>query len=82
MNFDKYTPTLSWAPYGTLEGKAYHSEAQRLEQQFFDDTARIFGYENHPKRSKLESIAWEEGHSSGLESVYHWAEELSELLKD
>jgi hypothetical protein len=82
MDFTKYISTLEWAPYGTPDGKAHWIERQDLEQQFFDDAAKILGYEIHPKRPKLEAIAWEHGHSSGLSNVYSWLEELSELIKD
>ena len=57
----------------------YEAEA-KLKQEFWDDCAEDFGLQNHPKREKLQEIAWEEGHSEGFRSVYQWYERLAELL--
>lgn len=60
---------------------AYGQETQRLQAMFFQDAAEELGYEKNTKRSKLEGIAWQMGHSSGLSEVYGHLQDLCELIK-
>ena len=60
-------------------------DSQREENAKIDECesrlAKEHGLENHPKRDKLWSMAWEYGHSSGFYEVEQWYNELAELLK-
>lgn len=67
---------------GYLEAiKAYKEEDARLLQLFWDDLAEEHGVTHNPKRSMLEGIAWENGHSSGLGEVANVYEKLVDLIK-
>ena len=59
---------------------AWRAEYRDLQAKF---KALAFGYcgiNEHPKRERAWSMAWDHGHSSGLNDVLHHLEELSELL--
>lgn len=61
--------------------KEYQEEDQRIMEQFWKDAFEDVGIPfDHPKASKISEIAWNQGHSSGFYEVYHWLEELSELI--
>lgn len=62
------------------ERKKYYDNGSQLLEQFKIDLADELGLTNHPKWDKLYSIAWEECHNDGYESVYHFASDLAELL--
>jgi hypothetical protein len=53
---------------------------QAMKALFLQDVLKSLGLQDHPKGDKLISLAWEYGHSAGLEEVLSYAEELSELL--
>lgn len=85
MNFDTY---INQVPYPTRELKAvdynvqvkWRNEQHRLHALFRKDLLEDLGITNHPKADKLFEMAWDNGHSEGLQAVYDWAVELSELL--
>ena len=63
-----------------------HTEAFRAAERdamsrFKADVLAENGITDHPKADKLYEMAWERGHSSGIQEVAMYAEELSELLK-
>lgn len=62
--------------------KLYDAEAGRLHQEFKEDLFKEFGMSDHPKREKIFSYAWEEGHSCGLEDVYNVFADIVELIID
>ena len=53
----------------------------RLTVEFRKDLADEYGVTGHPKEPKLWNMAWEHGHSSGLEEVAMYYDELVELVK-
>lgn len=58
-----------------------YREAQHdAEDRFKFELLADLGILGHEKADKLYEMAWERSHSEGYESVYHTAEELSELL--
>lgn len=59
---------------------AYRAEDNRLTQQFRADLEAEYGLTGHPKADKLWNLAWEEGHSSGLNEVYLCYDRFSELV--
>lgn len=61
--------------------KLYHEEEARLTALFAADLADEHGLTGHPKAVKVFGMAWEDGHSEGLESVAHRYAELAELVK-
>ena len=64
-------------------GKAialYREDQRKLDAEFKQAAFKYCGIEDHPKRERAWSMAWEHGHSSGLNDVLHHLEELSELL--
>lgn len=70
-------------PYGTTpeERKAFREEDRRLIALFEHDLAEENGMLEHPKRYLLWSKAWDQGHSSDLDSVVFWYEDLLELVE-
>lgn len=60
-----------------------HSAAERaVEEEFKQAIAKEFGLEGHPKFEQMYAIAYEQGHSDGLDSVYWRCEVLASLLQD
>lgn len=59
----------------------YNSEEARLDRLFFDDLAAEFGVTGHPKLAKLERLAWDHGHASGLNEVASYYSDYVELIK-
>jgi hypothetical protein len=63
--------------------KLYGEEFARLDQQFYNDAANELGIVDHPKRLKIQSYAYEEGHSSGNSEIYLILSDLvSRLFED
>jgi hypothetical protein len=61
--------------------KEYYEEEPKKLCQFWKDLFEELGIpENHPKSEKFREIAWSYGHSGGLQEVYAYATELSELI--
>jgi hypothetical protein len=62
--------------------KQYHEEEQKLHEEFVNDLFENFNVTNNPKRHKVFALAWEKGHSNGLEEVYNEFYDLVELIQD
>lgn len=60
--------------------RAYREDEARLLREFRADLEKEFSMTDHPKAFLLWEIAWREGHSEGLASVYRWYDELSVLV--
>lgn len=61
---------------------AEYREDQRNKYELFkQDLFEELEITNNPKKEKLFAIAWEYGHSSGLEEVYNYAIDLVELIR-
>lgn len=59
----------------------YNVELERLEQTVFKIDALVtLGIFDHPKADRAWKMAWDRGHSSGLEEIYQELKELCELL--
>lgn len=60
---------------------AHRADQGNLELVVFKaDLEAEFGLVNHPKADKLFNKAWEMGHSAGLSNVYHYYDDLYELI--
>jgi hypothetical protein len=57
-------------------------EAHKLHEEFVNDLFETFNVTDNPKRFKCFELAWEKGHSNGLEEVYNEFYDLVELIKD
>jgi hypothetical protein len=62
--------------------KEYNDERTKLHEEFVNDLFENFNVTDNPKRSKCFELAWEKGHSNGLEEVYNEFYDLVELIKD
>jgi hypothetical protein len=62
--------------------KQYDIERTKLHEEFVNDLFEEFGVGDNIKRHKAFDIAWEKGHSNGLEEVYNEFYDLVELIKD
>ena len=62
--------------------KQYTDEEFNLQVQFQNDLFENFNVSNNPKRFKCLELAWEKGHSNGLEEVYNEFYDLVELIQD
>ncbi len=61
--------------------KRYHEAAGKLEKEFAEDLYEEFDVVANPKKYKVYQMAYEHGHASGHQEVYHWFQELVELIK-
>ncbi len=59
----------------------WRAEQGRLTEMFRQDLIKELDIEDHPMRNKLLNKAWEDGHSSGLQEVYHCALNLVDLIE-
>ena len=62
--------------------KQYTDEEFNLQVQFQNDLFENFNVSDNPKRFKCLELAWERGHSSGLEEVYGYFGDLVVLIQD
>lgn len=62
--------------------KEYDAESAKLHQEFVKDLFEDYGVSDNPKRFKCFELAWEHGHSSGLEEVYNYFGDFVELIRD
>lgn len=62
--------------------KEYRKEEQKLHEEFVNDLFENFNVTDNPKRQKAFDLAWEKGHSNGLEEVYNEFYDLVELIRD
>ena len=62
--------------------KEYSDESAKLHQEFQNDLFENFNVTDNPKRFKCFELAWEKGHSNGLEEVYNEFYDLVELIQD
>ena len=61
--------------------EAYHNRERKIHDQFKQDMFEELGVTDNPKKDLLFSKAWEMGHSYGFSEVFHYAEELVDLIK-
>lgn len=65
------------------DARIKYREAQyRINEEFKLALFKEYGVENHPKREKAFSMAWEAGHAEGYSNVEYHFSELVELLRD
>ena len=62
--------------------KRYSDESAKLYKEFQNDLFEDYGVSDNPKRHKCFDLAWEHGHSSGLEEVYNYFGDFVNLIKD
>lgn len=62
--------------------KEYDDERNKLHQEFQNDLFEDYGVIDNHKRFKCFDLAWEHGHSSGLEEVYNYFGDFVELIRD
>lgn len=58
----------------------YNNRKQELEGEFKKDALEDVGLTDHPAANKAWNFAWEEGHSSGMYSVYSFLERIAEVI--
>lgn len=78
---------LSWQVAGVpsdirkIRRAEYRLEQARLDSLFQDAVDKDLGLsKDHPKYEKIWSMAWDIGHSNGLQAVYDEMLELYELI--
>jgi len=62
--------------------KEYYDEENKLYQEFQNDLFEDYGASDNPKRFKCFELAWERGHSSGVESVYNCFGDFVVLIEE
>jgi hypothetical protein len=68
--------------YTTETRKAWREDTHRLHHEVFKNDLFIeHGVTENPKANKAFEMAWDRGHSSGLEEVAREFEEIVELIK-
>jgi hypothetical protein len=59
----------------------YHIACSKMWNEIFrGDLEQEFGVVGHPKSKRLFELAWEHGHSSGLNDVYYYYSDFVELI--
>lgn len=89
LDLSKYKMTCpfpSMLAFGSREDfhiarRAWRAQKRDLEVQFRKDLQAVLGLSDHPKGELLVRLAWDHGHSYGLQEVVNEAEELAELLQ-
>lgn len=61
--------------------KEYNDESAKLHDEFVNDLFKNFNVTYNLKRFKCFELAWEHGHSSGLEEVYNYFGDFVELIR-
>jgi hypothetical protein len=64
-----------------LAMEEWQAEVNTKDRLFWDDCAKEFGVENHPKRTMLEEKAYNLGHAHGFQEVYYYYSDLVELIQ-
>jgi hypothetical protein len=72
MAFDGYREEVS----------AWKAEEARLLSDFKADALAEVGLTGQPKAEKAYGLAWENGHSGGLQDIYNHLLDYAELIKD
>lgn len=68
-------------PYTPETRSKYHEDCYRLERVAFRyDALLATDLLAHPKAEKAWNMAWDRGHSGGLEDVYWELREIADLL--
>ena len=62
-----------------IRNQYYNSKNEYNE--FKQDALVAVGLENHAKKDKAYSLAWEYGHSSGYDEVLTYLQDIAELMK-
>jgi hypothetical protein len=62
--------------------KQYDTESAKLHEEFKDDLFKQFAVTDNPKRHKAFDLAWDRGHSNGVEEVYNEFYDLVELIEE
>jgi hypothetical protein len=75
------TPPINYArTTRALARDAYNADVNQKMAQFKADLEAEYGMVGHPKADKLYAKAWDMGHSSGLNEVMYYYDDLSELV--
>ena len=84
FNSDRYVNKFSWSDARKSPGAraAYDAREAEIHETFRQDLFEDLGITDNPKRDRLYSIAWSQGHSSGFHEVYNYAQDLVDLIKD
>ena len=85
----KYTNNLPFEPFRTAgmtdlqraRRAAYKANDEALLAKFKYDLLAEHGLLEHPKADRAYALAWDEGHSSGLEEIVNYFEGYADLLK-
>jgi hypothetical protein len=86
MDYSKYKNTKSWPKQGSENAKEmwdeHHAEQERLLALFWSDLSEEYDISpDHPKYSLLARLAWDHGHSAGLQDVEYYFAEFIELVR-
>lgn len=84
LNFSEYKNTKPYAMRSKNKDmwEAYNAEESRVIEKFKADMFDDLGISDNPKRNELYRVAWDYGHSSGIQEVYNYALDLVDLIKD
>lgn len=88
LDYSKYENTKPFPNKRTPDNermgmrRAYDDEMIRLELQFWKDLCVEYDITpEHPKYVLLSSMAWEYGHSAGLQEVEYYFSEFIDLVR-
>lgn len=82
MDYTKYEHKLPYFPRReNLEGYiAWFNEDRAIYEMFKQDLFNELGITDNPKREKLFSVVWENGHAYGYSEVFNKSLDLVELI--
>ena len=77
---DRFSPDMDHVQLWRVAKTIYMEQAAIMEKQFKTDALKEVGLAGHPKAEAAWSMAWDRGHSHGMQEVFHELEELADHL--
>jgi hypothetical protein len=81
MDFSKYKNELPYGEIGSKERAAWSAREQTIANHFYHDSLEATGLTGHVRASQAFSLAWERGHSTGLQDIFYNLQDLANLIR-
>ena len=69
----------NWSKKHQIE-KQYHQDKANLMKQFEEALFKKYNLTEHPHKHKIYDLAYEHGHSEGLQKIEEWVDTLTSIL--
>ncbi len=81
LNPADYVNPIKYVPGEPFDKRAWRDFENGIVDRFRTDLLAALKLTDHPKAAALWELAWDRGHSAGLDEVATYADEFSVLLK-